>query len=249
MPPGGHDADPISADRPDLTDSTDVVGAGRWQIESGLSFDADRDGGISQRAIAAPLAMLRLGIGSQFEARLSADGLVSDSVSVSGRRTRTTGRSDVQLGAKWRVFDRPWRCLAVALEPVVSLPAGSAAFTSAGYDPTVKVIVDASLPRGLSLSANFVVSAPTEDHHRFAERDVSGSLGYPIGSRWSGFAELFRASSLARGGPSAWILDAGAARPIGTRAQLDVIGGVGLSAAAPDWFIGAGFALRGAFRR
>jgi len=235
----------MSTDRPDTSDSTDVVGRGLWQVETGFSFEADSEGGVSQNEIAVPLVMLRIGLHPRFEMRVSSEGLLSDVIRAPAGRVRVTGRSDVQVSAKWKLFTRPRRCFVLALEPVVSLPAGSDAFTSGGVDPMLKFIIDRGLPGGFSVSANIVVSSDTDAGSRFTQQGTSASFSHALPRGWTGFAEIFTSSALSRGGGRAWIVDGGASRPIGHRLQVDVSAGRGLSEPAPDWFIGAGFAVRG----
>jgi hypothetical protein len=238
---------PMSTDRPDITDSTDVVGRGIWQVETGVSFQADLDEGISHHEVTMPQAMLRVGVSERLELRFSGDGVLSDSVAlpdVAGRRTRVTGGSDLEVGAKWKLFERPRAGFVAALEPVFSLPIGSDDFTSGGYDPTLKVIVDRELPAGLALSANVVISRVTVEGRRFTQRAVSGSFARAVSGAWHGFAELYRASPLGDAGGAAWIGDLGAMRALGTRFQIDISVGRGFTAAAPRWFVGGGIAIR-----
>jgi hypothetical protein len=239
----------MSTDRPDTSDSTDVVGRGLWQLETGVSFEADSAEGVSQKEVAVPLAMLRIGLHPRFEMRVSSEGLLSDVIRGPAGRVRVTGRSDVQISAKWKLFTRPRRCFLLALEPLVSVPAGSDAFTSGGVDPMLKFIIDKALPGGFSVSANIVVSSDTDAGSRFTQQGTSASFSHALPRRWTGFVEIFTSSALSRGGDRAWIVDGGASRPIGHRLQVDVSAGRGVSKPAADWFIGAGFAVRGLLGR
>jgi hypothetical protein len=240
----------MSTDRPDTSDSTDVVGRGLWQVETGVSFEADTESGVSQNEIAVPLVMLRIGLHPRFEMRVSGEGVLSEVIRAPGLgRVRVTGGSDVQVSAKWKLFTRPRRCFVLAIEPVVSLPAGSDAFTSGGVDPMLKFIIDRALPGGFSVSANIVLSSDTDAGSRFTQQGTSASFSHALPRGWTGFAEIFTSSALTRGGDRAWIVDGGASRPIGHRLQVDVSAGRGLSRPAADWFIGAGFAVRGLLGR
>ena len=235
----------MSTDRPDTSDSTDIVGRGLWQLETGISFDADSEAGVSVKEIAAPLAMLRVGLHPRFEVRISAEGLLSDEIRAPGGRRRVTGGSDTQISAKWKLFTRPRRCFVLALEPVLSLPTGSDAFTSGGYDPMLKFIIDRTLPGGFSVSANIVLSSDTDAGSRFTQQGTSASFSHGLPRGWTAFAEIFTTSALKRGGDRAWIIDAGGSRPIGHRMQVDVSAGRALSKAGADWFVSTGFSVRG----
>jgi hypothetical protein len=247
--PAGRDFGEMSVDRPDVSDSTDIVGRGMWQLESGISLAGDQEGGLSRKELAAPLAMLRLGLRNRLELRVSAEGVLSDEIRTSAGHVRVTGGSDMQIGAKWKLFARPRRCFLIALEPVLSVPTGSEAFTSGGYDPLLKLIVDRSFRGGFSLSANVVLASNSEAGSRFTQQGASASVSHALPRGWSGFVEISTTSAETLNGDRVWIFDTGASRPIGRRVQVDVSVGRGLSDAAADWFVGAGIAMRGFLTR
>jgi len=78
---------------------------------------------------------------------------------------------------------------------------------------------------------------------------MSVSLGHPLGGGWNGFWEIYGASALSRDSGRAWLFDTGATHPIGKNLQIDLSVGRGLTNGAPDWFLGAGFAIRGFLTR
>jgi hypothetical protein len=67
-----------------------------------------------------------------------------------------------------------------------------------------------------------------------------------------GFGGYFEAYGFTPMGPeqaSGWTLNGGVSHAIGQNAQLDVEAARGVTADAPDGFVGCGFAVRGWFRR
>ena len=198
--------------------------------------------------LALPLALFRVGVTDRFELRVGADGLLSDTSSSPGSR-RLSGRSDVEVGAKLKLIESARTGFELSVLPILSLPIGSSAFTSGGYDPTVEMAWAQSLPRGFSLSGNVTAASVSEDDHRFTQHILTVSVDRDIAAGWNGFAEAFRASSFERDGAAVWIVDAGATHRLGRQAQFDVSVGRGVTAAAPDWFISAGISLRGFLTR
>jgi hypothetical protein len=248
----------LETDRPDITESSSVVGGGIWQLESGILFQSDGVDAGTAHDVSAPNVLLRIGIGSRFELRFSAEGFLGESISsgasgangVSGTGTgMSTGLSDLELGFKLRLLDQEHAGVDLAVIPIVSMPTGSDAFSSGGLDPTIKLTLARDLPGGFSIGGNAIASSITEDHVRFTQTAISASLGHSLGAHWSGFWELYGASALARGGGRAWLFDTGVTRAIGEHVQLDLSAGRGLNHDAPDWFIGAGFAVRGFLTR
>jgi hypothetical protein len=77
------------------------------------------------------------------------------------------------------------------------------------------------------------------------QRAISASFGHELAGGWEGFAEVYGFTPMERGEPSGVTLDWGVSRQVGHDLHFDVAAGRGLTAAAPDWFIGVGFAVRG----
>jgi hypothetical protein len=241
--------DPLSADRPGLGDSSDVVGRGVWQIETGFSLEGDRDGGPSTaQEFTTPLLLVRVGVAERIDVRLGVEGLVADSSGVAGSDWQS-GRSDIELGMRWLVADQKQLGVDLTMMPLLSVPAGSERSTSHGYDPTLKLAWNRDLPRRFSLSGNVHVASLTSSGGRFVQHAVSVAAGRELSARWAGYAELFTASAFERNGGRGWIGDAGVTHALGSNVQVDVSGGVGLNDAAPDWFFSAGLVFRGLLDR
>jgi len=243
QPPAVERGDLVT-DRPDFTESSVVVGKGFWQLETGAAYVGDADGA---RAFAAPQALLRLGLTNRFELRLGASGFLAERPTIGAEQT--VGGSDFEVGAKLTLLDEDRHGVALALIPIVSLPVGSEAFSSGGVDPTLKITWARELPNGFGLSGNVNVMSQSEEHMHLTREAWSVSVGHDLVLGWGGYAEVYGFSSLERDGKAAWTFNGGLTRGIGSDRQFDVTVGRGLTVAAPDWFVSAGFSLRGAWRR
>jgi hypothetical protein len=206
-----------------------------------LEVEADRS-----RAFTAPTALMRIGVAPRIELRVGADGfLVADL----GRLDRTTGFSDVEIAAKCRLFDQDQIGFDLALLPILSLPVGSERFSSGTYDPTIKIAWARALPAGFDISGNINISAVSDPGGRFNQDALSVSVGHDLPAGFGAYGEVYGFSRIDRDGGEAIIFNAGVSRPIGGRMQFDLEAGRGLTAAAPDWFVGFGFAIAGSLRR
>jgi hypothetical protein len=227
----------LVTDRPDFTESSEVVGRGLFQLEGGFSYEGDR----GVRSVAVPGALLRLGVSPRVELRLGTDGFVSQRAG----GIRVSGAGDMEVGAKIRLFDQAAAGVDIAILPALSLPTGSDSQSSGGADPSVKVTWARSLPRDFGLTGNLNVASMTDGGARFTQQAFSLSLGHPLLAGWGGFVETYGFSPMERGGGAGLTLDGGLTRPVGANLQFDVEAGRGLTPEAPDWFVGFGVAIRG----
>ena len=229
------DVPEIVTDRPDFTESSEIIPLGWLQLESGASLEGDA----STRAFTAPSALFRLGLGHRTEFRFGAEGLVAESTG----HLRRSGGSDLEIGAKVRLLDADRAGIDLALLPMVSLPTGADHLTSGGVDPTLKITWARQLPSGFGLTGNVNLASLTEDGQRFHQEAISFSLGHDLFKGWGGYAEAYGFSKMSAADGAGITINGGVSRLLGRRTQIDIEAGRGVTSAAPDWFVGVGFAV------
>jgi hypothetical protein len=230
---------PLVTDRPDFTESSDVLPRGWLQFESGLTVEYDGSGQLRTRSISAPAALFRLGLGFRTEFRIGAEGYVIERAETS----RTAGYSDVEVGAKVRLLHEARHRFDLSLIPMASFPAGDAGLTSDGVDPTLKVTWGRELGAGFWIGGNLNFSWLSESGSHFSQQALSLSVNRELGRGWSSFAEVYGFSRMTRTEGAGVTLNGGVVRQFIARMQIDVEAGLGLTPAAPDWFVGTGFAV------
>lgn len=239
----------LSTDRPDFTESSEVVGRGVVQLEMGTTVEWDRTTERHDRAVTLPLALLRLGVSQRLEMRVSSDGFVvntSDAIE-SGS---ISGQADLEVGAKILLRDGSNGGLALAVIPMVSLPIGADGISSDAVDPTIKFTWATTLPKGFGISGNVNLARLGDERGRYNEHGFSVSVGHRLVGDWDAYYEVFGFTPYGRPNANAWTIDTGISYPFGENAQIDFEIGRGITATAPDWFIGAGIGIRTpAFRR
>jgi hypothetical protein len=228
----------LVTDRPDFTESSEVVGHRVVQIESGLTLEqTDRD----TRQVTVPQMLVRVGLGPRFEFRLAGDGFVSETVRTPSGLVRTSGGSDLEIGAKFKFADAGRAGVDLSVIPFLSLPTAPEHFSSNGYDPGFKLTAARDLAHGFGLSGNVNVASVTSEIGRSWERAASVSLGHaltgPFGAYWETFGTL-------TGGGCDCTVNSGVTMALGGNRQFDVEVGRGISGQAQDWFVGVGFAVR-----
>lgn len=235
---------PMVTDRPDFTESSEVVVKGGLQFETGLSLEGEGAGVDRMHTLTVPSSLMRIGIGLRTELRIGADGVLSERLAGAQR----SGFSDLEVGAKVRLVDEGSAGVDMAVIPAVSLPIGSAGWSSDTFDPSVKLTWARTLGAGFGLAGNLNVAVLSDAAGRFDQQAISVSLDRDLVAGFGGYFEVFGFSRRERHGSRAITVNGGVSRGIGDRVQVDVEGGRGVTRGAPQWFVGFGLALRNIVR-
>jgi len=239
----------MSTDRPDFVESSEVVGRGRFQIETSFLNERDSSGGVDVRTRTTP-TLLRFGVGERVELRLETDGFASSSVrdATTGASQSAHGFADVSLGAKWHTQDgdEARNLPSVAWLLHVDVDSGSAPFRGQGLRPSLRMVAEWELPHDMSVG---VMPGVLLDRNAAGGRYASGIFAVTLGQEWTpawhGFVEL-AGQSLAskRNGGSVVTLDAGIAWLVTESLQLDISAWRALTSEAPDLQWGVGLSAR-----
>ncbi len=239
--------EPIATDRPDFVESSDVVGKGRFQIETGMALQRDRSGGTTARLRSTP-SLLRAGIGDDLELRLETDGALRETVSDGTGSSRQRGRADLSFGAKWHQQDgdeasaRP----GVAWLLHVDGDTGSRAFRGRGWRPSLRVVAEWELAHGFGLG---VMPGLVADRNEAGKRFLGGILAAVVGKSLTdslrGFVEIAgrQLASKANGG-RVLTLDTGLTYLLTDTLQLDIAVSRGIGKHSPDLETTLGLSVR-----
>lgn len=235
---GAPCAPELVTDWPGFGESSAVVARGTVQLEVGLTVGQSERG---HRQLTAPQVLARVGLMPRVELRFATDGVVAQSVLTDAGRESAHGRSDAELGGKVKLLDGTRARVELALLPYVSLPTASEGFGTGHYDPGVKLVAGRRLARGFGLSGTFNTVDASGDSGRAWSREVSVSLDHDLGSGVGGYGEV---DGVFTGHACGCSVDGGITVAVGANGQFDVEAGRGVHGAAPDWFVGVGFAVR-----
>ncbi len=229
--------DTIATDRPDFVESSDVVGAGSFQVETGLTSDRRAQDGVTVRTLTTP-TLFRYGIGETTELRLETDGWT--------RERSEHGWSDLSFGVKWHVLDGAGTTPGVAWLLHVDTATGSKAFRGAGLRPSLRAAIEWDLPEDFSLGVMPGVYVDrNDDGKRFAGGIFAVTLGKEWSPRWHSFLEVAGQQLTGkRNGGAVATLDTGLAFVATPTLQFDIEVSRGLTDAAPDFESGVGVSIK-----
>jgi hypothetical protein len=235
---------PLVADRPDQTESSQTVPPGYAQFELGWTYRKEDDNA-KTTSHAFPETLVRLGIVERLELRIGFDGYIWADPEDAGR---FEGAGDMEIGLKWKLWEEFERRPQTALLVGTSAPTGEAPFSSRRFDPSLRLAFSHTLNETFSLDYNVAGLWRTEQNAR-GNRDTTASIAYSavlgidLTDTLGTFVEFFGETPTDSGRP-AHALDTGLTYLIADNVQFDVIGGIGLSDEADDWFVGAGVTWR-----
>jgi Putative MetA-pathway of phenol degradation len=221
---------PIATDRPAVTDSSIVVPSGSFQAENGIAQTVSQ----GQHTFDGTETLLRFGVGSRTELRLTTPDYFIEGGTSSGFGDLAVGLKQ-QLGPTLGGFD-------VSLILSLSLPTGSRAFSSGGYDPSVQLPWSRSFLSNWTVAGMLSVYWQTEQDRRNTTGETTFMVDRQLTQKWDAFVE-YAGDFPERGGPR-HLLHVGSAYKPTPHQQIDVHYGMGLSSAAVDHFIGVGYSFR-----
>ena len=241
--------DQMITDRPDFAESSEVVGRGRFQVETSLAYERDR----GERLRSTP-TLLRFGLSDRWELRLETEGLLRQRED--GRTV--SGSADPSLGLKWHLqggrgddddddeHGGGGRGPSMALLLHAELDTGSSAFRGRGVRPSLRMVSEWELGGGWSVGAMPGIQLDRDAQGRryawgmfsvLVERQLTPAIGV--------IAEL-AAKRLAanRHGGNAYSFDPSATWRLGRDAQLDIGVDLGLNRNTPRSIFALGVSMR-----
>ena len=241
--------DLINADRPGIADGSTVVGALRFQIESGIQEEFRRSGDGREHTFFVPM-LLRFGIDSHWEARIEGNTLTRVTTFDSANTiTHTSGFAPLSIGFKYHIYNSNGDHQ-ISLGTIVRVfPAwGSKEFRTQHATGDIRLAADWNLAPGLKLSVNpnIGVARYEDDKGRlFTAGLFAMTLNYLPNKKLNPFIDLGVQYPETTNGEAAAILDSGVAYIIGKNLQIDASIGTRVHGdTAPQPFLGFGISWR-----
>ncbi len=236
---------PIVTDRPGILFSSLTVGRGVFQTEWGIpAVVLDSSGGVDTRLTSA-FGLVRYGVTQNFELRLDSPVYNESRMRVNGHSVTDSGYGDLEVGAKWHLFDNQGARPSFALIPSVILPTGQKGFTADDPVYQLNAMAEWGLANGWGAGALAgYLNGPSGDG-RYDQETFAVSLGRSLPSpKWSAYGEAAYVTTNLAGASDSSFLGGGIKYLVTNDFQLDLSFDRGLTADSPDWLFGFGIAAR-----
>ena len=237
-------ADDINPDRPGIADGSSIVGAGRFQVESGLQREFRRDGDEHERLTYVP-TLLRVGIDEHWEGRIEGNAYGWQRQSDAG--SHSVGAMPVSLGVKYNFQasdddGKPGYGAIVRVFP----RSGSDTFGTHRVTGDVRLVADFALSPAWSFNPNIGVASDEDgDRHQYNTALFAATLSYAASKQLNVFVDTGMQSREERHGGKQVILDTGVAYALSSDVQLDATVGRGVHGATPPRvYASAGLSVR-----
>lgn len=243
--------EPLESDRPGFTESPVTVGRGVVQLESGYTFTQDGHGNELLTSNAFPDTLWRIGMFAQwFEWRIEYNyEIVNDTISSGSLppvHRRFSGSDDLLVGFKLALTPQEGILPQMGLNPEMSVPSGSPAFTAGEVMPAVLWLYNWNITKNIVLEGLTGVDRAADDSGNiFTEFSQAWNLQFQLTKKLQGYVEWYVIAPNGRTTERTMhTIDGGFSYMVTNNFQLDIETGVGLNEAADDFFAGSGAVVR-----
>ncbi|HMI06817.1 MAG TPA: transporter [Flavobacterium sp.] len=225
--------EPIATDRPDQTETPDIVPKGMFQMETGVSLEkAGRD----SESFAIPSTLLKYGLNGRFEFRLIAE-FVTDKTD----GTQISGLNPIVVGFKVAVCDEKGILPKTSFLGHLQLPdLASSDLKTTFYAPEFRFTMQHTLSDKIDLGYNLGAEWDGET----AEPTFIYTLttGISLSEKTGCFIEVYGFAP--QKDKADHRFDCGFTYLISNNCMVDASGGFGITENAPDYFAAVGFSFR-----
>lgn len=242
-----ENAGKLVSDRPDLVETSEVVGKGRVQVETGFLVERERSADEHERTYSMP-TLLRVGLTDAVELRIESEGrtVQHSRDKASGERATFAGYADTAIGFNWHVLDAGGMRPSMSVLLDAELPTGSKRLRGEGVRPGLRVVGEWELPDEFELGVMPGVAVENrDDTGRYNYGILGVVLEKGFSERLHGFVEvaLPRIASSRHGGTQARF-DVGAAYFLSNDLQIDTMFSRGLNHRTPYASFTVGLSIR-----
>ncbi|PIQ22473.1 MAG: hypothetical protein COW65_03005 [Cytophagales bacterium CG18_big_fil_WC_8_21_14_2_50_42_9] len=236
----------LNSDRPDRVQGPTVVPTGTVQLETGLQYQKDKTDDLPTKEYLYPETLIRIGIVKWAELRLSADfkkenQTLRTSV-LENRMVSEQGFNNVQVGTKLNLFQGQGALPEIGFQGNITLPWGNESFRPTHIAPEGALLFSNKITEKIDLQYNIGYGKQQSDDEYLGQLYYAVSTNLKLNDKLQGYGEFFAQKAKASSAENN--VDIGLLVLLLPNLQFDVLAGVGVSEAAPDYFVGTGLTWR-----
>jgi hypothetical protein len=230
---------PIDTDRPDFTDGTHTLAPGRFQLETGYTYQQAR-GSDAGHTHSLPEILVRAGISSRIELRVGENYLVQRGDGSSAGSV--SGLDDLYLGTKVSLTEANGIVPAFSFEVKANVPTGGTVISAHRWLPGGALLFGWESDGPWSAGIELFATRTADDN---AQGIASLSVQYQVSPIVQPYLEVYTVQPMGTGtAVSAHYANTGLLVLLSNNVQIDARVGVGLNHGADSYFLGFGFAVR-----
>lgn len=241
------DDDYINPDRPGIADGSNVVGAGRIQVEAGFQLEYRNRDGNHARTLFIP-TLLRIGLDQNFEFRIESNTYTRMKATDSTLGTTSAeGIAPTSVGLKYHFIDSlGWLQPSVGAIVRFFPQSGTRSFRTIRATGDFRIAADWDFLPHWSLNPNVGVALYEDDSRRhYTAGLLAATLSYNPSKSLNFFIDTGLQSPETKNGRVAVVVDFGTAYLIGPDVQLDFSAGSRVAGKTPPrLFLSAGVSKR-----
>ncbi len=228
-----QDLPSIQTDRPDQTECPFITPRHYFQLENGFSYEKNT---ANSELIVAPTVLTRFGINNYFELRLITEYVISKENS-----STYHGFNPVLIGFKTRLLEEKGIIPTTSLIAHIGFPeVASTNYRANYYYPEFRFTMQHTISDKQSISYN--LGAEWNGIDKKPTFIYTLTTGYSLTEKIGAYIELY--GFVTQIGQTDHRFDLGLTYLFNSNHQLDVSGGMGLSAISPNYYFALGYSFR-----
>jgi hypothetical protein len=240
---------PLSADRPDATESPYTVPPRHVQIEMDIAaylrdHAQQEPPRVRREGWALAVTNLKAGIAHDIDVQLVVETFVSERTEAGGVAATAEGFGDMMLRGKFNLWGNDGGETAFAAMPFVTFPTASDDLGAEGVEGGLILPLAVELPRGLGLGVQAQFDAVRVGSSYQLDLSGTATVGRDLFGRVSGFLEVLALFPDAGQGDWVGTLNTGLVYEVHADFLIDVSARFGLSRASDDLAVFVGFTRR-----